>query len=49
MKIRVHELAKRYNMGSKEFLTLLQEKVKVSVSSISRLTGIDRKTVKKYL
>ena len=45
MKIRVHELAKRYNMGSKEFLTLLQEKVKVSVSS--NLSGLAEEDVKK--
>ena len=45
MKIRVHELAKRYNMGSKEFLALLQEKVKVSVSS--NLSGLAEEDVKK--
>ena len=45
MKIRVHELAKRYNMGSKEFLNLLQEKVKVPVSS--NLSGLAEEDVKK--
>lgn len=31
MKVRVHELAKKYDMGNKEFLNLLKDDIKITV------------------
>lgn len=45
MKKRVHELAKEYNKNSNEFLSLLQNEVKIEVTSI--LSGLDEESVKK--
>ncbi|MGF6905751.1 translation initiation factor IF-2 [Fusobacterium sp. PH5-44] len=44
-KIRVHEIAKKYNMGNKELLSLLNDEIKVSVSS--HLSGLEVEELEK--
>ena len=49
MKVRVHELAKKYDMGNKEFLNLLKDDIKITVSShLSGLAEEDVKKIDKY-
>ena len=45
MKVRVHELAKKYDMGNKEFLNRLKDDIKITVSS--HLSGLAEEDVKK--
>lgn len=44
-KIRVHEIAKKYNMGNKELLSLLNDEINVSVSS--HLSGLEVEDLEK--
>lgn len=43
-KVRVHELAKKYEMGNKDFLSLLQE---LGIEVSSHLAGLTEEQVDK--
>ena len=45
MKVRVHELAKKYELKNKEFLEILKKDIGVSVTS--HLSNLDEDQVKK--
>ena len=44
-KIRVHEIAKKYNMNNKELLSLLNDEIKINVSS--HLSGLENDQLEK--